>query len=181
MALPQHNREYGTKEYWDLRYTQESSDATFDWFKSYVDLADDIRTLVPDRSARILMLGCGNSRFSEEMWNDGYKNIVNVDVRMRVLTSSRIHLSKSSKIVQQRYQRCCGTGSVASIRLRSEFTSSCGCSVLRKGGAFIYITFGQPHFRKRFLMGTHTPETRLEIKTLGETFHYFMYILRKGL
>ena len=53
------------------------------------------------------------------------------------------------------------------------------CSVLRPEGKFIYITFGQPHFRKRFLMGEHTPNTRLEVKTLGETFHYFMYILRK--
>ena len=26
------------------------------------------------------MLGCGNSKLSEEMYDDGYRNIVNVDV-----------------------------------------------------------------------------------------------------
>ncbi|KAI5985932.1 hypothetical protein EDD15DRAFT_2582185 [Pisolithus albus] len=74
MTLPENNREYGTKEYWsgdahrrNSRYSHETSDDTFDWFKSYVDLADDIRTLIPDKSARILMLGCGNSRFSEDV------------------------------------------------------------------------------------------------------------------
>jgi len=38
--------------------------------------------------------------------------------------------------------------------------------VLRKpGGIFIYITFGQPHFRRRYLT---RPGTILEIKQLGE-------------
>jgi len=48
--------------------------------------------------------------------------------------------------------------------------------VLRKqSGLFIYLTFGQPHFRRRFLT---RPGTTLEIKELGEAFHYYLYILR---
>ena len=80
---------------------------TFDWFKSYEDVAHLLRPLIPDKTARILILGCGNSTLSEDVcvlvinrvfisskhrtlsWNiaqmyeDGYKNIVNVDVRSR--------------------------------------------------------------------------------------------------
>lgn len=26
------------------------------------------------------MVGCGNSRLSERMYNDGYKNILNIDI-----------------------------------------------------------------------------------------------------
>ncbi|KAL9710917.1 hypothetical protein Ac2012v2_005457 [Leucoagaricus gongylophorus] len=48
--------------------------------------------------------------------------------------------------------------------------------VLKNGGVFIYLTFGQPHFRRRYLT---RPGTTLEIKTLGEAFHYYLYILRK--
>jgi len=48
--------------------------------------------------------------------------------------------------------------------------------VLRKGGVFIYLTFGQPHFRRRYLQ---RDGTTLEIKELGEAFHYYLYILRK--
>lgn len=48
--------------------------------------------------------------------------------------------------------------------------------VLRKStGLFLYLTFGQPHFRRRFLA---RPETSLHIKELGEAFHYYLYIVR---
>jgi len=48
--------------------------------------------------------------------------------------------------------------------------------VLRPNGTFIYLTFGQPHFRRRYLQ---REKTILEIKELGETFHYYLYALRK--
>lgn len=48
-------------------------------------------------------------------------------------------------------------------------------SVLRKGGVFIYLTFGQPHFRRRYL---NRPRTTLEVRELGEAFHYYLYVLR---
>ena len=51
--------------------------------------------------------------------------------------------------------------------------------VLRPSGTFLYVTFGQPHFRRRFLTGPHSSGTKLEIRELGESFHYYMYILRK--
>lgn len=48
--------------------------------------------------------------------------------------------------------------------------------VLRKPqGAFIYITFGQPHFRRRFLTREGWD---LEVRELGDTFHYYVYIMR---
>jgi hypothetical protein len=50
------------------------------------------------------------------------------------------------------------------------------CRVLRKGGAkFLYLTFGQPHFRRRYLT---RPDTTLEIQQIGDAFHYYLYILR---
>jgi len=32
------------------------------------------------KDLRILVLGCGNAEFSEDMYDDGFKNIVNVDI-----------------------------------------------------------------------------------------------------
>jgi hypothetical protein len=84
---------------------QREVETTFDWFKSYKDVAHLVRAALPDEAARILMLGCGNSTLSEDvssqllynravtqtyapfpgpigqMYDDGYKNIVNIDVR----------------------------------------------------------------------------------------------------
>ena len=48
--------------------------------------------------------------------------------------------------------------------------------VLRPTGLFLYLTFGQPHFRKRYLS---KPNTQLEVRQLGEAFHYYFYILRR--
>jgi ubiquinone/menaquinone biosynthesis C-methylase UbiE len=48
--------------------------------------------------------------------------------------------------------------------------------VLKPGGKFIYLTFGQPHFRKRYLQ---REGISLEIRALGEAFHYYLYIVRK--
>ncbi|KAI6103090.1 S-adenosyl-L-methionine-dependent methyltransferase [Pisolithus croceorrhizus] len=207
MTLPQSNREYGTKEYWNSRYTDETPDDTFDWFKSYEDLADDIRTLIPDNSARILMLGCGNSKFSEDMWDDGYKNIVNVDYSAVVIERMQARNSKTRHEMQwhemdvrsltfpdSAFDVAIDKGTMDAMMTSSsdvwnppeQVVNDCVAEVsevlrvLRATGSFIYITFGQPHFRKRFLTGEHVPNTRLEIKTLGEAFHYFMYVLRKG-
>uniref|UniRef100_A0A453B4B8 Methyltransferase domain-containing protein n=1 Tax=Aegilops tauschii subsp. strangulata TaxID=200361 RepID=A0A453B4B8_AEGTS len=51
--------------------------------------------------------------------------------------------------------------------------------VLKPGGKFVSITFGQPHFRRRFF---EAPEFTwsVEWNTFGDGFHYFFYILQKG-
>jgi len=33
----------------------------------------------------ILNVGCGNSKISEEMYNDGYENITNIDISAAVI------------------------------------------------------------------------------------------------
>jgi len=48
--------------------------------------------------------------------------------------------------------------------------------VLRPKGSFLYLTFGQPHFRRRFLTWSNTT---LETRQLGDAFHYYLYVLQK--
>lgn len=49
--------------------------------------------------------------------------------------------------------------------------------VLKKGGRMIYITFGQPHFRKKYL--EEVPGWDVEVREIGEMFHYFVYVCTK--
>jgi EEF1A lysine methyltransferase 4 len=50
--------------------------------------------------------------------------------------------------------------------------------VLRSsGGTFLYLTFGQPHFRKRYL---NRPDTHLAVRELGDMFHYYLYVVKKA-
>lgn len=50
--------------------------------------------------------------------------------------------------------------------------------ILRPGGVFLYITFGQPHFRKPHLQRPGI--WSVEVIELGEMFHYYFYIMKKN-
>ncbi|KAI0718817.1 S-adenosyl-L-methionine-dependent methyltransferase [Fomitopsis betulina] len=202
-VLPQKNEEYGAKEYWDQRYTQESEEESFDWFRSYKDVADTLRALIPNKNARILMLGCGNSKLSEEMYDDGYKHIVNTDYSGVVIEKMKHKYAETRPEMEWHemnirdlafdsgaFDVAIDKGTMDAMMTAKgdvwdppeEVIQNCNrevdevLRVLRKpGGIFIYLTFGQPHFRKRYLT---RPHTNLEVRALGEAFHYYLYILR---
>ena len=51
--------------------------------------------------------------------------------------------------------------------------------MLKNNGVFISITFAQPHFRKP-LYALDKYNWSIDLYTIGETFHYFIYIMTKG-
>ncbi|CAB4262456.1 unnamed protein product [Prunus armeniaca] len=77
---------YGEPWYWDNRYANESG--PFDWYQKYQSLAPLINLYVPRHSNqhhRILVVGCGNSAFSEGMADDGYDDVVSIDISSVVI------------------------------------------------------------------------------------------------
>lgn len=70
--------DYGNHKYWDKRYTSNEG-TTFDWLEDYASLKPILEGVVR-KNARILILGCGNAKFSEDMYNDGYEDIYNIDI-----------------------------------------------------------------------------------------------------
>ncbi|KAF8967722.1 S-adenosyl-L-methionine-dependent methyltransferase [Flammula alnicola] len=202
-VLPAKNEQYGTKEYWDQRYSEEGEGESFDWFKSYADLAELLHVFIPNKSSKILMLGCGNSRLSEDMWGDGYRNIVNTDYSKILIDQMKKRHSllrpemewhemdvRSLVFEDETFDVAIDKGTMDAMMTvkgdvwdpPQQVIDDCTqevdetLRVLRKGGIFIYLTFGQPHFRRRYLQ---RQGTTLEIKQLGEAFHYYLYILRK--
>ena len=69
---------YGEPTYWDRRYINQKG-KTFDWLEDYTTLAPVLDNLV-GRDHSILHLGCGNAELSEDMYDDGYRNMVNIDI-----------------------------------------------------------------------------------------------------
>ena len=61
--------QYGKPEYWEERYQKDKE--PFDWYQRYSGVKDMITQYIQP-NFQILMLGCGNSKFSEEMFEDGY-------------------------------------------------------------------------------------------------------------
>lgn len=148
------------------------------------------------------MVGCGNSRLSQDMWDDGYKNIANIDYSSVVIEQMRRKHEtrpgiewhemdvRSLEFGDDTFDIVIDKGTMDAMMAvkddpwnpPEQVVQDCTkevdevIRVLRKGsGVFLYLTFGQPHFRKRFLT---RPGTTLEVKQLGEAFHYYLYILR---
>ena len=71
-------QQYGNKDYWNKRY--KSDPEPFEWYQKYTALKPVLSKILSNyQSPKMLILGCGNSRLSEEMYNDGHKHITNVD------------------------------------------------------------------------------------------------------
>ena len=76
---------YGEKKYWDDRYSKAGGQASFDWLENYESLKDLLEEFIESKEAQILILGCGNADFSEDLYDAGYQNIINVDISSVVI------------------------------------------------------------------------------------------------
>ena len=121
------------------------------------------------REDLILMAGCGNSRMTEEMFEDGYTSITNVDVS-RVVIDQMVERYKDKPTLQWQQMNVtaldfpdetfdvviakatvdailCGEGSTANIaKMCSEITR-----VLRPTGVFVIISYGVPDNRLNYI------------------------------
>lgn len=154
---------YGDASYWDNRYRQDNG--PFDWYQQYSGLAPLFHLYIPKRH-RILMIGCGNAVLSEDMVNDGYQEIVNVDISSVVIEAMQ---KKYQDYPQLRYEKmdvrdmtAFGNSSFDSVVDKGMLDSlMCGPNaqqnvgkmleevrrVLKPRGVYILITYGGPRVR----------------------------------
>ena len=57
--------------------------------EDYDTLKPILEDLKLDKACKIINLGCGNAEFSENMYDDGYKNIINIDIAPNVIEYMR--------------------------------------------------------------------------------------------
>ena len=75
--LPKSSKEFARKEYWDQFFTKRSK--SFEWYGNYNDLRSTISRYVK-LSDNILVVGCGNSRLSVDLYDDGYHQNTSIDI-----------------------------------------------------------------------------------------------------
>ena len=87
------NDQFGKQEYWDGRFEEEEQ---YDWLLTFDQVAAQLLPLLKPygQTARILMVGCGNSTFSADLYDAGYRNIVNLDYSGVVI--ARMHAQHSA-------------------------------------------------------------------------------------
>ncbi|KAK9169826.1 hypothetical protein Syun_001966 [Stephania yunnanensis] len=155
---------YGDVVYWDARYLQESA-STFDWYQRYSALRPLIRHHVPT-SSRLLMVGCGNAVMSEDMVKDGYEDIVNIDissVAINMMKKKHAHISQlqymqmdvrdMSFFPDESFDNVMDKGTLDSLMCGTSAPLSAAqmlgevSRLLKPGGTYILITYGDPSVR----------------------------------
>jgi len=201
-TIPEDNSVYKTREYWEERYAKDKG--IYEWFKGY----EHVRNIVNNHTKEadlILNVGCGNSEFSVRMYEDGYQSITNIDFSDTVINDmthkfSSSHPNMSWKCMDalcmdfanQSFDVVIEKGTIDALlcaqssawtvpddiakdvhRMCSEISR-----VLKPNGVFISITFAQPHFRK-LLIDNDEFNWDLQVLTIGDFFHYFVYVMTK--
>eukprot|EP01121_Diplochlamys_sp_Union-15-3_P012322 TRINITY_DN367_c0_g1_i1.p1 TRINITY_DN367_c0_g1~~TRINITY_DN367_c0_g1_i1.p1 ORF type:complete len:239 (-),score=46.09 TRINITY_DN367_c0_g1_i1:66-740(-) len=192
--------DYGNKAYWNERYKKEPE--PFEWYQSYENLKTFIEPHVP-KTAAILHIGCGNSKLCEDMVNDGYTKIVNIDISSVVISDMKERYKNNPKL-EFCVMDCrtldfedksfgvvidkgtldavlCGDNSFynAALMMKEIYR------VLTPGGVFIEVSYGGPDMRLTHLKN-QTGWT-IETRTIRKTYHsgtededaHFMYIMTK--
>ncbi|BDA44495.1 EEF1A lysine methyltransferase 4 [Coccomyxa sp. Obi] len=201
--LPDHNARYLDAKYWDERFQKEEE---YDWFKGYKEFAHLVTPHLQP-SSKILILGCGNSSLTADLFSDGFQRITSVDLSPAVIDRMRTRAAEK------------GMGSIewrVADMLDLPFSDGSFDAVIEKGtmdvlfvdndspwsprpevctrvhrmlaethrvlsadGVFVSVTFAQPHFRRPFLQAPQY-SWGMHVATFGEGFHYFVYAMRKG-
>ncbi|XP_027205292.2 eEF1A lysine and N-terminal methyltransferase homolog [Dermatophagoides pteronyssinus] len=80
--LPKATKEFASKEYWD-KFFQKRKDS-FEWYGSY----EEIKTILLQYlkpNDYFLVIGCGNSTLSVDLFDDGYENNTSIDISQVVI------------------------------------------------------------------------------------------------
>ena len=195
---------YGDITYWEQRY-KDSEYTTFDWLENYSTLKEIIISLnIPKETGKILNLGCGNSEFSENMYDDGYHNIKNIDISQNVI---KLMTERSKDRPEMTYE----VMDVRDIKYESNFFDLaidkstidallCGDDafinvakmikevqrVLKVGGYYMIISYGTPddrlmHLKRKF------EKFKIEILKIEKDFeeeegydnYHYIYLCQK--
>ena len=154
---------YGDPEYWDKRY-EEQKGRTFDWLEDYETLKPIIKDIISANS-KILILGCGNAELSEEMYQDGFLNIDNIDISPVVIQQMKDRNLEKTEMTWQvmdvmnmaldsnAYDLAidkstidallCGDNAYYSVAKMTKEVQR----VLKEGGVYMAISYGIPETR----------------------------------
>ncbi|KAH9766449.1 methyltransferase 11 domain-containing protein [Citrus sinensis] len=182
MTMGTTTQAYGEPWYWDNRYAHESG--PFDWYQKYPSLAPLIKLYVPSHHQRILIVGCGNSAFSEGMVDDGYEDVVNVDIssvvieammknflndlldiKMDVRQMDEFQTGSFDSVVDKGTldSLLCGSNSRQNATQMLKEVWSFACMLLTKLHQLLQVTYGAPIYRLGMLRDSCSWNIKLHV------------------
>lgn len=113
---PGKTSDYLLPSYWNDRFRDEKG---YEWFKGYEEFK---HLLLPHLCPgdKILILGCGNSSLTLDLWRDGFKDITSIDLSEVKFSSWSKLLCYNSRIHQIRLM-----GRICLIKLKRNRPTVC--------------------------------------------------------
>ncbi|KAL3812226.1 hypothetical protein ACJIZ3_013494 [Penstemon smallii] len=179
-ATGSHTQAYGEEWYWDNRYTHDPS--TFDWYQKYSSLAPLLRLYIPFPHHPILVVGSGNSAFSEGMADDGYDAVVNIDISSVVIETMqkkyynrpqlkymKMDVRDMSAFDKNSFDAVIDKGTLDSLLCGHNARQNAAkmleevYRVLKDKGVYILITYGSPVYRLSLLKDSRSWTVKLHV------------------
>ncbi|KAM7388530.1 hypothetical protein PAMP_024698 [Pampus punctatissimus] len=82
--LPRTAEEFSSAEYWE-RFFKKRGEKAFEWYGDYNKLCGVLHKYIKTQD-KVLVVGCGNSELSEQLYDVGYKHLTNIDISETVVT-----------------------------------------------------------------------------------------------
>lgn len=173
------NAVFKEHSYWEERFAEEEE---YDWLLSYEQLQTHLIPLIKFTD-KILIVGCGNSRLSAGLYDAGFTSITNIDFsdivieKMKLLhgdvrplmewifmdmtdlkfeeRSFDVVIDKASMDALMVDEGDVWHPNSSTINITDRMCLGLSKVLILNTGRFIQLSFAQPHFRTKYLMGQH--------------------------
>ncbi len=177
------NTVFGKQEYWEGRFEEEEE---YDWLVKYNNVRELIIPYLKTTD-KILIVGCGNSSFSLDLYDDGFHNITNIDYSLVLIDKMRaahqvsrpkmqwVHMDMTAlSFADGEFDVVLDKAAMDALMVdegdvwypneKVVRAADAMCRGVRRvlknggGGVFMQISFAQAHFRTKYLMGLRADE-----------------------
>eukprot|EP01097_Dermamoeba_algensis_P004609 TRINITY_DN2989_c0_g1_i2.p1 TRINITY_DN2989_c0_g1~~TRINITY_DN2989_c0_g1_i2.p1 ORF type:complete len:241 (-),score=32.59 TRINITY_DN2989_c0_g1_i2:113-835(-) len=152
---------FGSVDYWNEVYQTETE--PYDWYMSYATLKPSFRRAGIEKHHKILIIGCGTSRLSAQMYDEGFKDLLSTDVSPIVIDQMSKQyprlsfmisdITNMSQFADGTYDVVIDKGTMDAIFCGANWPQNvpAACSeisrVLKPNGVYLSITHNEPKRR----------------------------------
>eukprot|EP00929_Paragymnodinium_shiwhaense_P003330 TRINITY_DN103802_c0_g1_i1.p1 TRINITY_DN103802_c0_g1~~TRINITY_DN103802_c0_g1_i1.p1 ORF type:complete len:316 (-),score=59.52 TRINITY_DN103802_c0_g1_i1:376-1263(-) len=186
--------------YWDYRYLKD--EAPFEWVVTHAQMREAFEEITQGhRDLQILHVGCGNSTLGEDLYDDGYRNVVNIDnstVAIDLMKKRNVHRPELQWLVEDATAMPQHGSESFDVVVDKSLLDTFTCCVnarelisiyiaemdrlLKPGGTFLIVSYEIPDKRLRYfthLSGYDVREVEFPPRTPTSQANY-AYILKKS-